>query len=177
MKKIIKKNKAVFGAIIVAAGKSSRMQGIDKQLLEINGIPALTRSILAFQSCKQIKQITVVCREDMMGEILDMVYKYNLDKVGGLVSGGETRQQSVFKGIAELKQEITHCIIHDGARPFVSSEVIERCITDVIVHKAVTAAVKVKDTIKQGNAESFIDKTLDRENLYIAQTPQMFELD
>ncbi len=168
-------DKIAVGVVIPAAGNASRMKGVDKQQLLLGGIPVIVRSIMAFQKRPEVLEIVVVCKEDTMTEIQGFISRYNLTKVVNTVCGGASRQQSVFNGIAQLSHKITHFAIHDGARPFVDENTLDRCFYDVIQHKAVTAAVPVRDTIKKQDENGYIDCTIDRSVLHITQTPQVFE--
>lgn len=162
------------GVVIVAAGSSRRMQGIDKQDLWLEGMPVVVRSVRCFEELECVREIVVVCREDFLGTMMDYVKEFDLLKVKTIVKGGATRQESVRNGVAALSDDLLYYAIHDGARPFASQEVISCCIEAAVQHKAATAAVPAKDTIKVADENGFIRDTPPRETLYLTQTPQVF---
>ncbi len=174
MKQNIKK---AFGVVIVAGGSSSRMQGVDKQTLSLGDVPVLVRSIRPFTKIDAVKEIVVVCREEFIPEMMDLVKAFNLQKISRIVRGGSSRQQSVLRGIEALSDEVEYFAIHDGARPFIQEEVILRCMEDALQYGAATAAVPSKDTIKVADRDGFICATPDRSTLHLTQTPQIFRRD
>lgn len=166
-------------AIIVAAGKGTRMNArMNKLFMLINGKPLLAHTLQIFQSCKAIDSIIIVTgREEMQlckEQILDT---YGFDKVDKLVCGGGERQQSVRNGIIELDENCSIVVIHDGARPIVSDDIIERCMEGAELYGAVSAGMPVKETIKLVNEEDFVEYTPERERVWITQTPQAFKKD
>ena len=163
--------------IIVAAGSSSRMNGIDKQFLTINSKPVLLKSMLAFENCKAINEIIVVSREDNFDKIKSFADNFNITKFKTVISGGETRQQSVFNGINHISEECDIIAIHDGARPLILKSDIEKVIKDANKYGGATLGVPVKDTIKVIDSNGFIKSTPERSKLYITQTPQAFKKD
>ena len=169
--------KEKFGVVIVAGGSSSRMQGVDKQMLCLGDVPVLVRSILPFTQIDAVQEIVIVCREDMIPVMMDLVKDYDLQKIRSIVRGGSSRQQSVLCGIEALSETVDYFAIHDGARPFIEEEVIVRCMEDAIACGATTAAVPSKDTIKVADSDGFICATPDRSTLHLTQTPQIFRRD
>jgi len=167
---------AYCAAIIVCAGSARRMEGIDKLITPLAGIPAAVRSIRAFNCRDEIGEIIVVSRAEQMAVYQRLVDEYHLDKVTSIVSGGETRQLSVFQGVRAISGSWKLLAIHDGARPLVSQEVITQCLENALQYGAAAAAVPVKDTIKRVSSNGMIAETLDRSTLYSAQTPQIFDL-
>lgn len=163
-------------AIIACAGCYSRMNGINKQLFELDGIPVAVRSMLAFQQVDEISEIIISAREDDIDEYKCLAEKYRVTKLKAVVKGGETRQQSVFNAYKEVSKETRYVAVHDGARPLVSGECIKRCIKDASVFGGAVLGVPVKDTIKNVDGGLIID-TPDRSKLYITQTPQIFRKD
>lgn len=164
------------GAIIVAAGSSSRMKGTNKLLIDIGGKQVITRTLINFNTASTIDYIIVVTRKDMFNDIRSIKKKYNIDKLVYITEGGETRQESVKNGLNKCAEDTDIIAIHDGARPFTDVALIDRVINDCKEYGASMAGVKVKDTIKEAQGE-FISNTLNRENIYIAQTPQVFFFD
>ena len=107
----------------------------------------------------------------------EVVEKYNIGKVIDVVTGGAERYLSVYEGLQAIHNEDEHYVlIHDGARPFISKEAIERIITNVKETKACIAAVPSKDTIKVGNNQGIVESTPNRNNVWVVQTPQAFEV-
>lgn len=169
-----KKQRGRVSAIVAAGGSSQRM-GENKLLLELLGIPVLARTLLAFDDCREVDEIILVCREEDMGDYLALSEDYSIQKLKTIAVGGSTRQQSVFAGIRAASEDAAYYCIHDGARPLISRQVIEQVLDDARREGAATAAVKAKDTIKVGEPGGFISATPDRDTLYLTQTPQIFE--
>lgn len=159
-------------AIIVAAGASSRMQGTNKQLLELNGIPVIINTLLKFENCKAVKNIILVVRTEDLFAMQLLTEKYMITKLSDIVCGGQTRQDSVLKGLSRVAEEDSAVLIHDGARPLVSGGIITSVANALEEYSAVTCAVKVKDTIKQIDENGKVVKTLERNSLVAVQTPQ-----
>ena len=142
-------DKSFVSAIIVAAGNSSRMNGVDKQFRPIAGVPVLARSILAFERAEKIDEIIVVTRPESIAVVESLVRQYAFTKVKAIVTGGETRSASVLRGIQATDPNSDYVAIHDGARPLVAPEDIDRCVLDAWRYKASFLGVRVKDTVKQ----------------------------
>ncbi len=160
-------------AIVLAAGKGSRMQSkTKKQFIEINGKPLLWYSLFAFEKSGVDQIILVTGESDIEFCKNQIVDKYCFTKVTDVVAGGKERYQSVENGLKKVKGEIV--LIHDGARPFITQEVIERCIEGAEKYEACVAGVPAKDTIKITNDEGVVVNTPDRRNVWITQTPQAF---
>ncbi len=161
-------------AVIVSAGNSSRMGGINKQFLEINNIPVIAQTISAFQNSPLIDELVVVTRECDIDAVNDLVKKYNFSKVSSVVNGGETRQMSVYNGVIDTSNNSDFVVIHDGARPLVTEKVIADTLNVAFDYGAAATGVKVKDTVKQVNENDDIVATPDRSYLRFIQTPQIF---
>lgn len=171
-----KKEAPVFvSAVVAAAGTASRMNGEDKQMAELGGIPVVARSIGALCACPRVAEVVVVCREEQIADYYDLVRYYGFGKVASVVSGGEHRQDSVFAGIRACRSEAGYYAVHDGARPLVLPDEIERCIDAAIAAKAAAVGVPVKDTIKVCGENGVIISTPSRDTLWAVQTPQIFE--
>ena len=166
-----------FGVVIVAGGSSSRMKGVDKQTVLLGDMPVPIHSVLPFSRMKEVTEIVIVCREDLIPMMMDWVRDFGVQKVSAIVRGGNSRQQSVLRGIDALSENVDYFAIHDGARPFADEELICRCMQDAMEHGAATAAVPCKDTIKVSDSEGFICDTPDRSTLHQTQTPQIFRRD
>ena len=169
-------------AIVLAGGQGLRM-GSDtpKQFLNIDNLPMIVKTISAFNAVKAIDFILVVCLKDYIPEMEKLVKEYNLNKVRYIVEGGSTRQESVFKGLTKLKQEKVDggdiVLIHDGARPFVSEKIILDNIEACDKHYAVNTVIKVTDSVLISKDGEYVNRYLDRDELYRCQTPQTFRLD
>lgn len=162
-------------AVIVAAGSASRMKGVDKIMAEIGGMPVIARTLSVFQNCDRIDEIVVVTREDLLVPVGEVCRQYGFDKVTRVVVGGADRSRSVQNGLNELG-ETDYVAIHDGARPFVSAEVLEETIRAAERSGAAAPAIPVTDTIKTAQ-DSLVTGTPDRSTLFAVQTPQIFDMD
>ena len=162
------------GAVIVAAGTASRMGGIDKVMAPLGGEPMVVRTVRAFQNCDGIREIVVVTRPDLIVPIRSLCHSFPKLKI--VVAGGKTRQESVSIGLSALSRRVKLAAIHDGARPLVSYEVIDRTVRAANTYSAAAPAIPVKDTVKvvQG---AVVTATPHRENLRAVQTPQVFDID
>ena len=161
------------GAVIVAAGNASRMGGSDKVMAQINGEPMIVRTVRAFQNCDAIREIIVVTRQDLIVPVMDLCHEF--DKVQAVMVGGSTRQESVEIGLGALSDKMKLVAVQDGARPFITWEVIDRTVRAAHTYGAAAPAVPVKDTVKvvQGG---IVDSTPDRKTLRAIQTPQVFDI-
>ena len=162
-------------AVIVAAGCASRMKGVDKIMAEIGGMPVIARTLSVFQNCDRIDEIVVVTREDLLVPVGEVCRQYGFDKVTRVVVGGADRSRSVQNGLNELG-ETDYVAIHDGARPFVSAEVLEETIRAAERSGAAAPAIPVTDTIKIAQ-DRLVTGTPDRSTLFAVQTPQIFDMD
>lgn len=162
------------GAVIVAAGSASRMGGIDKVMAPLGGEPMIARTVRAFQNCDAIAKIVVVTRQDLILPITQLTR--DMDKVVAVVCGGSSRQESVQLGLNALPEEIQLAAIHDGARPLVTWQLIDRVVRAANTYNAAAPAIPVKDTIKVVKGR-VVDHTPDRAALFAVQTPQVFDFD
>lgn len=162
------------GAVIVAAGNASRMGGIDKVMAELKGEPMIARTVRTFQNCDCIAEIVIVTRPDLILPITALTRE--MPKVKAVVSGGSSRQESVNLGLNALSKEVKMAAIHDGARPLISMEVIDRTVRAAHTHNAAAPAIPVKDTIKVVEGRVVVN-TPDRATLFAVQTPQVFDFD
>lgn len=161
------------GAVIAAAGSSSRMGGRDKLAEPLDGIPVILRTLAAVEAVPEIREIVVVTREDRAEEYRRLLGQCS--RLRAVVPGGSTRQESVRNGVRVLSPDCTLAAIHDGARPLVTPEVFARCIEAARNCGAATAAVPVKDTIKLADEAGRVLDTPDRSRLWAVQTPQIFD--
>ena len=158
--------------IIVAAGNSTRMGGINKQFLELGGVPVIVRTLLAFEKSEYISRIILVTRDEDIFALQLLAERYSVSKLTDIIAGGNNRQQSVSNGLSRLTDTETEVFIQDGARPFVTEEIIGNVSNALKEFSAVTCGVKVKDTVKQISSDGIVEKTLDRNSLFAVQTPQ-----
>ena len=162
------------GAVIVAAGTASRMGGIDKVMAPIKGEPMILRTVRNFQNCDVISEIVIVTRPDLIVPITNLCK--NMGKVTAVVAGGNSRQESVNLGLNALGDKVKLAAVHDGARPLITWQVIDRVVRAANTYGAAAPAVPVKDTIKV--VEGYVVKnTPDRATLRAVQTPQVFDYD
>lgn len=163
-------------AIVLAAGSGSRMKSkTKKQFMEIKGKPVIWYSLFEFEKSRVDEIILVTGKEDIDYCKKEIVEKYNLKKIKNVVTGGSERYESVYNGLKEVTGNIV--LIHDGARPLINNEIIERSIEGTIKSDACVVGVPVKDTIKRANKEGYIIDTPNRSELWITQTPQSFKTD
>lgn len=162
-------------AIVLAAGKGTRMRSqTAKQYLLIKGKPVLYYSLKAFEDCPFIDEVILVTAENEKEYCRrEIVEKYGFLKVTQLISGGSERYESVFYGLLSVKN-CSYVYIHDGARPFVTQEMLNRLHADVKEYRACVAGMPVKDTIKISDENGFIADTPNRELVWQIQTPQVF---
>ncbi len=162
------------GAVIVAAGAASRMGGIDKVVAPLGGEPVIVRTVREFQNCDAIREIVIVTRQALIVPIMDLCHGF--DKVKAVVVGGEDRAQSVALGMNTLTDRVKQVAVHDGARPLVTWQLIDRVVRAANTYGAAVPAVPVKDTVKvvQGG---IVKETPDRIRLQAVQTPQVFDFD
>ncbi len=172
----VKQNHPRCAAIVPAAGSARRMEGTDKMLATLDGVPVLIRSLLALEGCPLIDEIIVVTREDLIVQVGQLCRDYSLNKVTKVLKGGSSRTESVWLGLREVSPQTVLCAVHDGARPLVPSEVVEEVIHTAAKTRAAVPAVPVKDTVKRA-ANGRVTETLPRAELFAIQTPQVFDTD
>ena len=167
----------MVSAIIVAAGKGARMhRKVRKQYLTISGRPILSHTLLAVDACPLIESLLlVVPREDFDFCRNSILSPLKLKKKITLVAGGPERQDSVYHGLLAIKEKEGIVVIHDGVRPFVRSETFSACIEAAKTAGACILGIPVSDTVKHVTASGTIDNTLNRDALWLAQTPQVFQ--
>lgn len=165
----------LVSAVIVAAGSSRRMGGVDKLFASVDGRPLLAWTIEVFQDCQCVHQIVLVVSEQRLEAARDLAKQEGWTKVKQICVGGERRQDSVAQGLSRLSQ-CDWVVVHDGARPCLTTDLIERGLAEAAYTGAAIAAVPVKDTIKVVS-EGLVQETPDRRNLWLVQTPQVFRFD
>lgn len=162
------------GAVIVAAGSASRMGGIDKVMARLHGEPMIVHTLRAFQECDGVSEIVVVTREDLILPITGLTGAF--PKVRAVVAGGKSRQESVHLGLNALSDKVKLAAVHDGARPLVTWQLIDRVVRAAGTYGAAAPAIPVKDTIKVVEGR-VVKSTPDRATLFAVQTPQVFDFD
>lgn len=163
-------------AIVLAAGSGKRMESsTKKQYMLIQDKPVLYYSLRTFQESFVDEIVLVVSAEDIEYCRKQIVERYGFEKVRFLVEGGKERYHSVAAGLRCLK-ECDYVFIHDGARPMVTREMLERLLACVEAEGACVAGMPVKDTIKIADENGFITQTPERRLVWMVQTPQVFEL-
>jgi 2-C-methyl-D-erythritol 4-phosphate cytidylyltransferase len=167
----------MIAALIVAAGRGVRMgASVRKQYLPLGGLPVLVRTLRAFSSCPQIDRIVLVVPADEIAFCRsELIERFPLHTAAELVAGGARRQDSVCNGL-DILDEQGIVLIHDGVRPLVRRGLIEACIEGVRMWDACIPVVKLTDTLKQIDGNDTIERTVPRDRLGMAQTPQGFQL-
>ena len=176
LRKASQKELTPCSVVIAAAGSSARMAGDDKLFALINGVPVLAHTLRAFQNCALVDEIIVVTRQEMIERVTEMCRTYGIVKAGSVIPGGETRFDSVSRGVFAVSKKSRLIAIHDGARPCISGGVIERTISSAAKYSAAAPAVPVWSTVKSVS-KGVVTETINRENLVEIQTPQVFDSD
>ena len=163
--------------LIPAAGMGKRM-GSERNKLLVNllGKPLLSWTLLAAETAQKIEWIGIIGQPYDFPEFKNILENISLNKPVELISGGETRQQSVYNGLQALPKEAENVLIHDGARCLVTPNLFDRCAEELLNCQGLIAAIPVKDTIKIVDSKQFIKDTPKRSNLWAAQTPQGFDV-
>lgn len=162
-------SKKTCAAIIVAAGNASRMGGIDKTVTPIGGVPMILRTVRALAASERMDEIIIVTRPDLIEPIEKLCVGVGKPLI--VVRGGNCRAGSVLLGLEACHSEL--CAIHDGARPFVTTEVIEAAVSAGETFGGAAPAIALKDTVKRARDGKVLE-TPDRASLFAVQTPQVF---
>ncbi len=161
-------------AVILAAGASTRMGKINKQLYTIGGKPVLAHTLLAYQNCPLIHEIVVVTKKEDFEAVLQMSRQYGISKLKQLVVGGATRQESARRGVEKLSAKVKYVAIADGARCLTTPAQITRVCLMAYRTKAACAGHLTGDTLKRASVLGNVRETVDRTGMWQAQTPQVF---
>ena len=165
--------KQFASAIVAAAGSGLRMNSEkSKQLIEICGKPVIAHSLLALENSPHLGEIIIVTRESDILIMSDISKEFGITKVTDIIKGGDTRTESVKNGILHAKYDFV--AIHDGARPCADPNDIEKVIETAFSSDAAALGCRVCDTLKRADESLVITETVDRENLWQIQTPQVF---
>ncbi len=164
-------------AIIVAAGKSTRMgAGTDKAFLSLGNKPVLAWSLLAFERCRDIDRIVLVVRKDQQVAAKAVIKMFGISKLQAIVAGGNRRQDSVQAGLDACDLDTRYVLVHDGARPCVTSDLISEVVKLVKRVPAVAVGRRITDTVKRVEKGITVVCTEDRDKLWTVQTPQGFQI-
>ncbi|MCH5188161.1 MAG: 2-C-methyl-D-erythritol 4-phosphate cytidylyltransferase [Oscillospiraceae bacterium] len=163
-------------AIIVAAGSSTRM-GANKMLLEIGSMTVFERTLQAFEECSSVNEVIVVSSKENIVRYRNIVHTSMLSKVTNMVVGGKSRGESVKNGLAACNKAADIIVIHDGARPLIKPDGIDKCVEEAADCGAAAIATKCNDTLKIVDDEGYAVSTLDRNHVVRIQTPQAFKRD
>lgn len=163
-------------AIIPAGGYGRRMNaGIHKQLIEIEGKPILIHTLEKFQKCDCIDAIIIATAPEIFIEVENLVKKFGITKVVEVTVGGNERQDSVYNALQMMVYHHTEIVVvHDAVRPFITCEKICEVISACKETGAAILAVRPKETVKLDSGDGFVERTLDRNSLWLVQTPQAF---
>lgn len=168
---------ATVGAVIVSAGASTRMAGVNKTLVELGGIPVIARTVEVFERCDAVGCVVVVVSQQSLADVAEIARQRQWKKVAHVRIGGVRRQDSVRIGLKALPEACRWIVVHDGARPLVTDKVIRDGLLTAQAVGAATAAVPTVDTIKVVTDDGHVVETLDRRKLAAIQTPQVFRRD
>ena len=162
--------------VVPAAGAGTRLGGeVRKQFLTLREKPIIVHTLQRFEHCSDVDEIAVAVPEQSIVEMEALVSRYRLHKVGKVTVGGEKRQDSVYNVLKKLMLKATDIVlVHDGVRPFVEAKRISTLIRACKEQTAAVLAVQPKDTIRRSTGGGFFDETVDRNALWMIQTPQAF---
>lgn len=164
-------------AIIVAAGRSERMgAGTDKAFLSLVNKPVVAWSLLAFERCPEVDGIVLVVRKDQLVAAKAVVKMFGISKIRSVVAGGAKRQESVRAGLDVCDIDTRYVVVHDGARPCVTSDMVSEVVKAVRRAPAVTVGRRMTDTVKRVEKGVTVSETLERDRLWAVQTPQAFQI-
>ena len=161
-------------AIIAAAGSSQRMAGENKLLLPLGGKPVLAHTLQAIDAASGVNEIVIAAREEDLVRFAELCKLWGIVKPVKIIAGGKTRAESVYRAALEANADADLLAVQDGARPFVTPELIDTVIEAARVNFAAAPAIPVKDTIKVA-FDGVVRETPDRSTLFAVQTPQVFD--
>lgn len=165
----------IVKAVVLASGTGLRFQDKQpKQFMKLAGLPVIVHTIRVFQLSDDVDSIVVVCHEDYVDHVWDLVAQYGLSKVQKVVTGGTTRQESSKIGIECCGDDTDYVLLHDSVRPFLTLKVISDLVAAVKSHGAVDTVISSADTLVEVDPEGFITNIPDRSNFRRGQTPQAF---
>ncbi len=174
-KKMRETSRPGCAALVVAAGSSRRMGGVNKLFQPLDGVPVLVRTLTALERARRVDEIIVAAREEDLLEISRLCREYGISKCVRVVRGGETRVHSALQAALAASPDMELLAVQDGARPLATPELIDQVIAAAVRCGAAAPAVAVKDTVKAVREDGGVTETLDRERLRAVQTPQVFD--
>lgn len=174
-KKMRETSRPGCAALVVAAGSSRRMGGVNKLLQPLDGVPVLVRTLTALERARRVDEIIVAAREEDLLEISRLCREYGISKCVRVVRGGETRVHSALQAALAASPDMELLAVQDGARPLATPELIDQVIAAAVRCGAAAPAVAVKDTVKAVREDGGVTETLDRGRLRAVQTPQVFD--
>jgi len=160
-------------AVVLAAGESRRM-GFDKLFAPVGGVPVLARALIALEESDAIDEILVVTQSEKIVAVAELCETYGIHKARKILCGGATRAESALAGVSEADPDVDLIAVHDGARPFVTGEIIRAAVHAAALYAAAAPALAVKDTVKLA-AGDVVNDTPPRETVRAVQTPQVFK--
>lgn len=163
-------------AVVLAAGSSQRM-GKDKTFMEVGSMPVLLRTLHAFEKSQHVDEIIVVTRADKIQDTADLCNGNGISKLRMVIGGGATRMESALAGVSACRKNAKLIAIHDGARPFVSQELISRTVYAAEKYISAVPAIPSTDTLKEVDENGVVISTPDRSRIFRVQTPQIFHAD
>ena len=166
------------GVVIAGGGMGTRMKGrVPKQFLLLNRRPIITATVALMESLAFIHEIVLVVPSQFVRKVESLVRRGRFRKVSGVISGGSSRQESVWNGLHAFEQRPDIVLVHDAVRPLVSQRVVRKVLEEASGHGGAVVGTRVKDTIKVEGEPGFYAETLDRSKLWVVQTPQGFSFD
>ena len=168
--------KPFCSAVVVAAGLSQRMSGQNKLFALLHDKPILAYTLDVIDKCESINEIILVTKASDISNAMELCNDFGIQKVSKIICGGDTRTESAWLGVNATSFKAKLIAIHDGARPFVTQDIIDSTIAAANTYNAAAPAFKLSSTIKKAE-KNIVIETVDRENLYEIQTPQVFDAD
>lgn len=174
------KKKGYVGVIIPAAGSGNRMGGVYKPLEKLCGKEMLSYSLEVFEKCNEVSFVVISAREDKINDVKSLCSRNGFTKVKKVIAGGKDRQDSVENafmcGLFD-DETVTHVAVHDAARPLFTDEMAHKVFEEAANKTNAVCACRVRDTVKRTDDDSCVTDSVDRDNLWLIQTPQVFEKD
>lgn len=167
--------KRFTSAVILAAGSSSRMGGVSKQMMTICGLPVVARTVIEFDKSDYIDEILIVAKKEEISDYGGFAEKYGINKPLKIIEGGQTRQESARFGVDNVDDRSKYVAIHDAARCLIDQEMIDRVCKSAYLGDGAILAIKAIDTVKIADKNTYITSTPDRQFVWQAQTPQVFK--
>lgn len=176
---VLSRQTPVVVAVVPAAGRGLRMGGsVPKQFLALGGEPLILHSLRVLQASPVIDEIILAVPQNEMEYCLaEIVANHHFTKVTKVVPGGHERQDSVRHALEATHDDVNVVLVHDAVRPFLTQRMVEEVVTTARAKGAAIIALPMKDTVKQVGADRVIERTVDRQSLWLAQTPQAFRRD